>query len=197
MAYDIWVLDDYGIEAVSEFADRVPVRFLYDDGPYDVVAKPVDVAVARRWKFVLPLDNDERAAVLEFLRDDLSFGTEPFLFMDGRDVQETALALGTGDGVATVFALPTTRSSLAYGHYPLNDASTVVKVAGTPVATGDRTIQVDARTVTLLSPPTLGQAVTLDYNYYRLCRIVQDSIDWKGITSVWQTSEIEVEEVLR
>lgn len=196
MPNPIWVLSDYGIEAVSEYNDLVPVCFLRDDGPYDVVARPVDVAQARRWRFVLNADNTDKAEVADFIRTDLQMGTLPFLFQDGRDAKVLALALGNGTGAQTVFPLPTTRSGASYGQYPLDAASTVAKVNAIAVATGSRTIDVDGRDVTFAVAPGLGLAVTLDYFYYRLCRIVQETIDWKGITSVWQSTEFMVEEVL-
>lgn len=197
MAYATWPLTSLGIEAVSEFTEAFPALHLYDEGPAEVVSVLLDVAVPRRWQFTLPIDNAERKQVYDFIRDTLAMGTLPFLFRDGRDPKIIGEAVGTGTGAQTVFPLTTTRSAGAYGRYWLDDASTVLYKAGVAVATGDRTIGVDTRKVTFAVAPALAAAVTADYYYSRLCRIVNAPLVYQPSSSIWQQTSLTVEEVFR
>lgn len=93
---------------------------------------------------------------------------ESFLWKDLKDYARTGVTLvpSPGDGATTAFSLPKTGTYA--GDYPIDQAGTLLKVAGASVT---RTVQTDARTLTAAVAPG-ASAITADYEYYR--RVVLD-----------------------
>lgn len=118
----------------------------------------------RRYNLSIALTNSERVTLDAFLRAREHMGTA-FYWTDPADHARTAVALGAGNGVKTVFSLPSGETLL---DYPINDANAILKVNGTPVS---RTVQTDARTITAAVAPAGGTTVTCDYHYCRIVRL--------------------------
>jgi len=55
-------------------------------------------------------------------------------------------------------------------------------------------VDTDARTVTLASPPGVGLAVTADYDHYKLCR-VDGEFTWTGQSSTSYETAVSIVEV--
>lgn len=95
------------------------------------------------------------------------YTAESFLWKDLKDYSRTGITLSpaTGNGVATVFTIPTT--GMYGGDYPIDQAGTLLKVAGVSVT---RTVQTDARTLTAAAAPG-ASAITADYEFYKRVRL--------------------------
>lgn len=190
-------------------SDESVAVILRSGGPTEIMRRQVRNHPRRRWRWSMPnrtnvsLSTDQRHLIDAFLVTARLFSITPFLLHDPKDCRQTAVSVGTGDNVTTVFALPTSRSSAYFPHYPFDSSSvltgitaaTVVKVDGGAVSA---TVQTDARTVTLASAAsTLGKAITVDYDFYRLCLFVGDSMDWSHPFSGHANTMPEFEEIIR
>ena len=122
-----------------------------------------------------------------------------FLFQDNRDYQSNGYeAIGTGDGIKTVFQL--VRNYTSGGVTAVRNVTrpqtgtVVVQVAG--VAVTPASISYTAGTVTLSSAPTLGQAVTASFKFYVPARFDSDVMDvtLDGIVGGWD--EVNIVEIL-
>lgn len=142
---------------------------------------------------------DDRTTINAFFLTGRQLGAQAFLIRDPKDVRQTALNIGTGDGVETVFYLPTTASNAAYPHFPYDDSTTVAYVDGVAIATANRTIDTDLRKVTFSSPPANTKPVTLSYDFYRLAMFESPSLEWtKGDSvSIWTEVAPSIVEIVR
>lgn len=94
------------------------------------------------------------------------------------------VALGTGTGAKTVFALLATGEG--GGDYAADDGRTVLMVNGSSVS---RTVQTDARTITASAAPANGTTVTASYAFYRRVRLDAPYVWTKDRESgLWSTS---------
>lgn len=139
----------------------------------------------RRYTIPVLQDPDERADLIAFF-EARGWSLESFLWKDPLDYRRFGISPTQIGG--KVFEIPTTGTY--GGDYPIDDANLVVYDAGSPVA--GVTVDVDARTVTLPSPP--GGAVTMDYHYARRVRLVPGSFAW-GILSDHVEGDFELVEV--
>lgn len=187
-------------------SDLTPAVILRDGGPYEITRRAIRSLAPRKWIWSLPYRtniasaSDERQAIDAFLVVARKFSVTPFLVHDPKDPFQTVLNIGTGDGAATVFYFPTTRTLENFRHFPFDDATTLAYKAGVLVATGNRTIDTDARKVTFAAAPAMAAAVTISYDFYRLALFVGDSLDWQspgpGYTRV-ASAMPEFEEIIR
>ena len=155
-------------EVGYSYTDLLPVSIRHDGGPYEESRTKLAPTARRRYSWVLRRDDCP-----EFLRTDVddflvrlrSLQYESFYLKDPKDALRTGVSLGTGTGAATTFSLPS--SGQESRDYPIDNAALVVYVSGSPVTVSS--VDTDARTVTLASPPGLGLAVTAAYEHYKLC----------------------------
>lgn len=127
--------------------------------------------ISRR-HYVLPMgrDNTERQTIDAWFAARHS-QYEAFFFKDPLDAGLTNVSIGTGNGVATTFYLPTTGTNRRF--YPVVTGC-VVKVSGSPVTVSS--VSPDARSVTLASPPAGAAPVTITCDVYRLVRL--EDLNW-------------------
>lgn len=139
-------------------------------GRGQVTALALSDVVLRRWRWELGMDEDQRRSWAAFL-EALGWIRAPFLLRDPRDgVRTTTLEPAVGDGVTTVFSLPTSEAHADFGFYPQNDLAVAYGLEGsTPRALS--AIGTDARTVTFAAAPG-ASAVFLVYRPLRLVRLV-------------------------
>lgn len=125
-----------------------------------------------KMKFTLSmsaLTTAERATLNAFLR---SVRKTPFLFFDRQDCIITGEAIGTGDGLTTVFYLK---------HQNIMDGSFAFLAGGTPLVQGtDYTINQDYGTLTSAVPPAAGIAITGGYSWYY--KVWNPGDSWKDTT---------------
>ena len=147
--------------------------------------------VLHRFNVSVALKNSERATLDAFLAA-RTYEKTAFYWKPPATYTRTAVALGTGDGVATVFTIPTT--GVEVRDYPINDATAVLKVNGVAVTA---TVSTSGRTFTATSPPALGTAVTADYTFMRLVRL-EGGIEWtvENAAYDWNTASITLVEVV-
>lgn len=135
-----------------------------------------------RFTLSLAMTNAERAVVDEFFEDRvLDVGS--FYWMVPATHTRTGVALGTGNGSNQSFPLPS--SGAEQRDYPIEDATAVLKVNGTPVSA---TVDTDTRTFTAAVAPGLGTAVTADYTFYRLVRL-EGGIEWTVVPANYDWNE--------
>lgn len=174
---------------------------LAEDGPYQerVVNLLASTIPLRSWKVPLRRTKAEALVVDAFFADP----TATFYFQDPQVRRRTAVSLGSGDGAATVFALPSTATSENFRDYTKHDGAgagsgsptpVVVRVAGSPVTVASASR--DGRTITLAVAPGLGQAVEADYDVVRLCRL-DARPEWGGIGTDWLQAVLAIREVMR
>lgn len=151
------------------FTDRPLVHAWRRKGPGVVTATQLSPLVLRSWRWELGFDEDQRRSWQAFL-EALGWIRSPFLLRDPRDpVRTTSLEPAVGDGVTTVFSLPTSPAHADYALYPQADLSVAYGLAGaSPVALS--AIDTDARTVTFAAAPG-AVAVSLVYRPLRLVRL--------------------------
>lgn len=122
------------------------------------------------------------------------YSLESFLWKDLKDYARTGVTLvpAVGDGAETVFSLP--KTGINGGDYPIDQASTLLKVAGVSVG-ANRTVQTDARTITATGgAPAGGAAITADYEYYKRVRL-DGTVQWAEPVFGVFTTEISLVEV--
>lgn len=186
-----------------EVADESHVRTLKDGGPFEVTRIKFRHLPVRMYKWEMPWrtniqsTSDQRQAIDAFIRDARAYAYEPFLVADPKDPKQTGVALGTANGVLTTFSLSTTRTSEIFRQYPFDAASTVVYDNGVAVATGDRTISTDGRSVTFSVAPTNLHVITVDYYFYRLVMFEGDVMSWSAPSPTYADSTITLREIIR
>lgn len=116
-----------------------------------------------------------------------------FYVLDPWSNQRWDIEVGPSVGAQSVFSLPTSRALDTFRDYPVS-GTVQATVAG--VARAVSAVGTDARTVTLSSAASDGQAVKVSYQAYRLCRF-PPGIDWEVDELQVFRSTIEVREVLR
>jgi hypothetical protein len=173
------------------YADELPVSVRRAGAPWaERRTKLADIS-RRRYSFPLSRPNDERQDVDDFLTRARGLQFEAFYVADPRDDARSAVALGTGNGSATTFALPTALANEERRFYP-KSSGLVAKVNGTPVSVAS--VDTDARTITLSAAPANGAAVTADFVGYRLCRV--ENLSWQGETNTWFHASVELVEII-
>jgi len=154
------------------------------------------VAVApysvRRYSWPQGLTPEQLETWLAFL-EARGWTRDPFLIRDPRDVRRE-LEVGPGTGAATTFAMTTTDTDDDYRFYPLGAGADVVVAGGSP--TTPASIDTDARTVTLGSPPAGAASVVLRYEPLRLVRVTAD-VSLELLDPGYFTYRLELEEVVR
>ncbi len=122
------------------------------------------------------------------------FGKTAFLHKDWNDYARTAITLSpvTSGGSVTRWRIPTTGDYA--GDYPIDTASYVVRVAGSPVTV--TSVDVDLREFILASGVSDASVVDADYEYYRLFAL-EGPFEWRNIAAGagWYETEIALEEV--
>jgi hypothetical protein len=181
-----WIDYGYGVDrAVAEIRNGRPgfVR--------TVELEPLE---RRVWTIPERLATTDRQAIEAFLRA-RGWTRDPILIEDPKDGARAGVALepAVGDGVRTVFSLPTTTASEEYRHYP-KQGSVVGRVAGAPATLAG--VDTDARTITFAAPPGNGLAVTADFTGLRLVRL-RAAPQMRGQTVDWFEYAVDLEEVLR
>lgn len=122
--------------------------------------------------------NAERQTLDDFLRS-VNFGQDAFYFLDPRDDALADVSIGTGDNSEVTFSLPASGENRRW--YPVDDTDeVVVKVSGSPVTIAS--IDSDARTVTLDTPPAMSAPVTYSGPVYRLVRL-EGEAQWQQLFS--------------
>lgn len=181
-------------EAGYSYTDELPVAILLDGGPHEEVRRKLAAVARRRYQWRLRRDDCagfERTEVDDFLVRLRSLQFEAFFIKDPFDFAASGVSLGTGDGSATTFSIPSTAPELR--HYPIDNAALVVTVAGSPATVAS--VDTEGRTITLASPPGVGAAVVAAYEYYRLVRLEGD-LSWAhlgGATFEGTVALVEVE----
>lgn len=109
--------------------------------------------------------------------------TLPFLFKDDYDYTVTGQAIGTGDGVTTVFQMSRTLGGFNEPVFAPKSGTVTVKVAGVTTAA---TINYDTGQITFGSAPAGSAAITADFEYYWRCYLDKDdnefnSFDYQGL----------------
>jgi hypothetical protein len=161
----IWTFDpdlDWSFEAID------PVEILR------MAPMPLEQRVSlaprefRRYQLPLSVNKTTKEAIEAFLLARRS-AAEAFFFREPLNgwCHEAGISLGTGDGIETTFALPTTGNFV--GFYPIDNANLVGKVDGSPATVAS--VQTEARTITFSAAPGNTLAVTLDCDFYRLVRL--------------------------
>lgn len=108
----------------------------------------------------------DRLRVDAFLRS-VGYEATSFLWRDPLDNQRDGVSLGSADGVATVFSLPTTGD--ARGDYPLDTAGTILRDDGAVI---NRSVQTDARTLTATGgAPVAASVMTADLAFLKRVRL--------------------------
>lgn len=178
-----WV--DYG------YTDDVPVEVTAERGPFWTDRYLLADISRRRYSLPFWRTTSERASFDGFFAGSSVLGTwGSWLFEDPKDSARTAVSLGTGTGAQTVFGLPTTGNERR--HYP-KQGSVVVRVAGSPVTVSS--VDTDARTITLATPPSLGAAVEADFTGLRLVRLVSPYA-WQAVDQGWWQTVLDVQELV-
>lgn len=173
------------------YRDEQPCAVLRDGGPYEEVRIKLADTSRRRYMFQVGRRNTQRQTVDTFLVRGRALQYDPFYFADPRDDALDDVSIGTGNGSATTFYLPTTGENRRF--YPANDSSASITVNGSPFV-GVVTVSTDGRSVTLGSAPANGHAVLFSGNVYRLCRL--EDLSWTVEYADWGTAAISVVEVI-
>ena len=113
---------------------------LMDGGAGESVRRQIGPTL-RRYTLSISSTNSERSTIDAFFLA-RTYVKDAFYWSDPIEHTRTAVALGTGTGAQTVFSIPSGETLL---DYPINDATGILKVNGTPVSA---TVQTDARTIT-------------------------------------------------
>lgn len=108
--------------------------------------------------------NDAKRETIDAFFEARGWTLESFLWQDLKRYTRTGIAIGTGDGLETTFALPST--GLYGGDYPA--APFQLYAAAAPVA---GTVDTDARSFTYAAPPAAAAALTVDYAYLRRVKL--------------------------
>jgi hypothetical protein len=151
---------------------RTPIR------PAEVIAfapggseQRADLQDRTRWEYYWPMSisRSEMLAVEAFL-EARSWVVEAFFVREPRNGRyaRTGVSIGTGDGVETVFSIPSSGDEA--GDYPIDDANAIVYVDGSPVTVSS--VDTEDQTFTLAAAATNLKPVTADYHYYRLVRLL-------------------------
>ena len=173
------------------YRDEQPCAVLRDGGPYEEVRVPLADISRRRYMFDLGRRNADRQTMDAFLVRARQLQYQSFYFPDPRDDALDGVSIGTGNGVAQTFYLPTTGENRRF--YPADDDSASITVNGSPYV-GEVTVSTDGRSVTLASAPANGHAVLFSGNVYRLCRL--DDLSWSVDYVDWATASISIVEVI-
>lgn len=124
--------------------------------------------------YTLPfsLDGTDRTTVVDFLRARRN-AIESFFWKEPLNgfFAVTSVACGTGDGIETTFDLPALTDPDYGGMFPIDDANFVGRVAGTPATVSS--VDTEGRDFTFSAAPGNGLAVTADFHFYRLVRLVE------------------------
>lgn len=188
MAYAVltevpWV--DYG------YSDDMPLEVQAERGAF--FTDRYQLADITRRTYTLPFwrTTAERASFDAFFAGSTVLSTwGAWLFEDPKDAAQTAVSLGTGNGSATTFSLPTTGNGRRY--YP-KQGSVVVRVSGSPVTVSS--VDTDGRTVTLASPPAGAAPVEADFTGLRLVRLLAP-YTWQAVDQGWWNTTLSVQEVV-
>lgn len=184
---------DLTLSAISPASQVVVVPMskvnLAINTPTPTIVSTPPVSAASTLKFILtPLTGGGTKDALEYVSAnyDSSKAYPLFLFFHGDGGKGTVskvtnFSIGTGNGVQVTFS-----SVFANGaNQHVLCTEVIIKVAGTEVARGDRTGHIvgtgvtgtiaytttnGAFSVTFTVPPTIGQAVTIDYKYSNLLK---------------------------
>ena len=181
-------------EVGYSYTDELPVSIRKDGGPFEESRTKLGALARRRYSWKLRRDDCVgflRTDVDDFLVQLRSLQFESFYVKDPRDAFRSGVSLGVGDGATVTFSLPSVGTESR--DYPIDNASLVVYVAAVPVTVSS--VDTDARTVTLASPPGIGLAVTADYDFYRLCR-VDGEFAWTGQSSTSFDTSVSIVEVV-
>lgn len=146
--------------------------------------------------FELPYDflrSDNAHAELQLLTSvyELCQGrANPFHYQDPNDKTATGAALGTGDGVTTVFPFARAFGSAIMPVQDVDTGSAVIKLNGVTQGGGTYTILSTSQYATIYAvqfnaAPGVGVLVTADFTYKWLCRFDQDSQEFAKIMSSW------------
>lgn len=173
------------------YRDDLPVCVRMGNVPWSERRHKLADISRRRYSFPLERTNDERQDVDDFLVRARLLAQDAFLLQDPRDDALTGVSLGTGNGSATTFSLPTALGS-EHRRFYVKESTLVVKVSGTPVSVAS--VNVDARTITLSAAPANLAPVTADFTPYRLCRL--ESLEWSGQTNNWFSGSAEIVEII-
>lgn len=172
------------------YRDEAPVLVVNADGPYR--SDRYLFGLTRRvYSWHVRRTDAERLAIDDFLVRARSVSHESFYVLDPYDPIRTAVSLGNGDGVKTVFTLPTTGEESRF--YPKDDALLVVRVSGAPVTVSS--VDTDGRSVTLAAPPAGAAPVEIDFSGLRLCMLSAPT-EWKGAGAAWFDATLAIEEIL-
>lgn len=181
-------------EVGYSYTDELPVSIRMDGGPFEESRTKLAALARRRYSWNLKRDDCPgflRTDVDDFLVQLRFLQFEAFYLKDPKDYARTGVSLGTGDGAEVTFSLPS--SGTESRDYPIDNANLVVYVNAVPATVSS--VDTDARTVTMASPPGLGLAVTADYDFYRLCR-VDGEFTWTSASSTSYDTTVSIVEVL-
>lgn len=118
------------------------------------------------------------------------FGT--FIYVDPTDNFVEAQAVGTGDGVTTVFTLSRTIGSFTE---PVSYATQVDTVYLNDIAQTDVSL-VTPNSISFATAPSSGAAITADFSYGFLCRFLDDQQDFENVMSgLWTLSSLKFRSV--
>lgn len=164
------------------------------------------------WEFELAYDflpdeeggttgNDLRALEGFFLLPAVSGGLGGFLFDDTDDDTIEAQAIGTTDGASSNWLIIRQfwagESVLEPVGYVNIGKTLTVYLNGTPVSAADYTINQSTpmqQLLTFNTPPTAGQAITMDFSWYFYVRFQDDKLDFKKfVEKLWQQDKIVLE----
>lgn len=133
------------------------------------------------WQFRLPYEVLRAQASLLELQTLVGFYNarngmfDDWLYLDPRENALSAQVIGVGDGTTAAFEIAKNWGSFIEPVGAVNPGTLVVKVAGTPTAA--YTLDALQRVITLTTPPTAGQQVTVDGTFYYRCRFTSDRLD--------------------
>ncbi len=176
-------------EVGYSYRDDFPVSILTDGSPFEERRTALSDISRRQYMWPLGRTNEERLVIDAFLRARY-FASEAFYILDPRDTGFVDVALGTGTGAATTFSLPSTGENRRF--YPAA-SGLVVKVSGSPSTVN--TVNLDARTVVMASPPSNLAPVTLTCDVYRLVRLM-DAPDWQQVEPAYWRCTLMLQEVV-